>query len=69
MDPAAVFASLGALGGTPPRTVVIGCEIADISDGIGLSEPVSAAVPEAVRTVESVLTLLQSEVGAAAGEG
>ena len=27
MDPAAVFASLAALGGTPPYTVVIGCEV------------------------------------------
>ena len=53
--PAAVFASLRALGGTPPRTVVVGCQVADIGDGIGLSEPVRAAVPEAVRAVESAV--------------
>ena len=69
MDPAAVFASLRALGGTAPRTVVVGCEVADVSDGIGLSEAVEAAVPEAARAVESVLALLQAEVGAATAGG
>lgn len=69
MDPGAVFASLRALGGTAPRTVVIGCEVADIEDGIGLSDAVGAAVPEAVRAVESVLAMLQSEVGATVREG
>ncbi len=69
MDPAAIFASLRALGGTAPRTVVIGCEVADVSDGIGLSEAVRAAVPEAVHAVESVLSLLQAEVGAATAGG
>ncbi|MGA5465184.1 hydrogenase maturation protease [Mycobacterium sp. NPDC050041] len=58
MDPAAVFASVYALGSTPPRTVVIGCEVADVEDGIGLSAPVAAAVPGAVRAVEDVVTLL-----------
>ena len=27
MDPAAVFATLTALGGAPPHTIVIGCEV------------------------------------------
>lgn len=56
MDPAAVFASLTALGGAPPRTVVIGCEAADVAEGIGLSTPVAAAVPEAVRAVGAVVS-------------
>lgn len=56
MDPAAVFASLTALGGAPPRTVVIGCEAADVTEGIGLSNPVAAAVPEAVRAVGAVVS-------------
>ena len=64
MDPGAVFATLRSLGGVAPPTVVIGCEVADVSDGIGLSEPVAAAVPEAVRAVESVLAMLRSEVDA-----
>ena len=56
MDPQAVFASLRALGGSPPRTVVVGCEVADVGDGIGLSRPVAAAIPEAVRAVEQAVT-------------
>ncbi len=61
MDPATVFASLRALGGTAPRTIVVGCEVADVADGMGLSEPVEAAVPEAVRAVESVVAMLRAE--------
>ena len=36
MDPAAVFASLRALGGTPPCTVVVGCEAGSVDEGMGL---------------------------------
>lgn len=56
MDPAAVFASLNALGGTPPHTVVIGCEVATVEDGIGLSTAVAAAVQPAARAVEDVVS-------------
>ncbi|MCG7610851.1 hydrogenase maturation protease [Mycobacterium sp. CnD-18-1] len=63
MDPAAVFASLHALGGTLPYTVVIGCEVATVADGIGLSEPVAAAVPDAVRAVEAAVARLSTTVG------
>jgi hydrogenase maturation protease len=65
MDPGAVFASLTALGGTPPYTVVIGCEIDSVEEGIGLSDAVGAAVPEAVRAIEIVVTdlLARSTVG------
>lgn len=58
MDPQAVFASLRALGGSPPRTVVVGCEVADVGDGIGLTEPVSAALPDAVRAVGRAVAML-----------
>jgi hydrogenase maturation protease len=68
MDPATVFASLRALGGTAPRTIVVGCEVTDVSDGMGLSEPVAAAVPEAVRAVESAVTMLRAEDEARVGE-
>ena len=65
MDPGAVFASLNALGGTPPYTIVIGCEIATTDEGIGLSEAVANAVPDAVRAVEEVLSdlLARTSVG------
>jgi hydrogenase maturation protease len=58
MDPAAVFASLRALGGTPPRTIVVGCQVADTAEGIGLSDPVRAALPAAARAVESAVAML-----------
>ncbi|EUA13902.1 hypothetical protein I553_7022 [Mycobacterium xenopi 4042] len=41
-----------------PRTIVVGCEVADVADGMGLSEPVRAAVPEAVAAVESAVAML-----------
>jgi hydrogenase maturation protease len=56
MDPATVFASLAALGGSlPARTLVVGCQVADIGDGMGLSAPVAAAVDDAVVTVRAIL--------------
>ncbi|MDT7762727.1 MAG: hydrogenase maturation protease [Mycobacterium sp.] len=55
MDPAAVFATLTALGGTAPRTIVIGCEVDNIDEGMGLSERVAAAVPGAVAAINNVL--------------
>jgi hydrogenase maturation protease len=60
MDPAAVFASLRALGGSPPYTVVVGCEAGSVEEGIGLSEPVAKAVPRAVRAVEDIVAALQA---------
>ncbi|WP_163728831.1 hydrogenase maturation protease [Mycolicibacterium psychrotolerans] len=67
MDPAAVFASLNALGGTPPYTVVIGCEVACVEDGIGLSDEVAAAVPDAVQAVMDVVARSASPTGAREG--
>lgn len=60
MTPDAVLALLGTLcagtGGEPPRRVlVVGCEPASVDEGIGLSAPVSDAVPEAVRLIEELL--------------
>ncbi|MFF4833937.1 hydrogenase maturation protease [Streptomyces sp. NPDC001315] len=60
MTPDTVLALLGTLcagtGGQPPRrTLVLGCEPASVEEGIGLSPPVSAAVPEAVRLIEELL--------------
>jgi hydrogenase maturation protease len=62
MDPGAVFASLNALGGTPPYTVVIGCEAANVDEGMGLSPAVAAAIPEAVRALETVIARLLEPV-------
>ena len=67
MDPAAVFASLNALGGHPPYTVVIGCEVACVEEGIGLSDVVAATVPEAVRAIEDVVAGLSASTAAREG--
>ena len=61
MDPAAVFASLRALGGSPPYTVVVGCEAGSVEEGIGLTEPVAKAVPRAARAVEEIVAALRAE--------
>jgi len=55
MDLPAVFASVRALGGSVPRTLLVACEPLDLADGIGLSEPVEQAVGEAVRRVEELV--------------
>ena len=55
MAPAAVLASLGSLGGELPPTYVVGCQPADVSEGMGLSPPVAAAVDGAVALVLEVL--------------
>ena len=58
MDPAAVFASLVALGGAPPPTVVIGCEVDSVEENLGLSEAVAAAVPTAANAINDVVASL-----------
>jgi hydrogenase maturation protease len=55
MNPEAVFASVRALGGTVPPTVVVGCEVESVDEGIGLSGPVAAAVDGAVAAVDRVV--------------
>lgn len=55
MDPNTVFASLRSLGGTPPHTIVVGCEVATVDETLGLSDAVAAAVPDAVEAVGRVL--------------
>ena len=55
MAPVAVLASLGALGGSLPPTFVVGCQPADVGEGIGLSPAVAAAVHQAVDLVYAVL--------------
>jgi hydrogenase maturation protease len=55
MDPATVLGTLRTLGGRMPRTLVLGCEPEDVSEGIGLSETVLVS---AERAVDAVLDLL-----------
>ncbi len=55
MAPVAVLASLGQLGGSLPPTYVVGCQPADVGEGIGLTPAVAAAVDRAVDLVHEVL--------------
>lgn len=55
MQPEVVFGVLGMLGAKAGRVLVVGCEPASADYGIGLSEPVSAAVGEAVRVVTDLI--------------
>ncbi len=63
MDPVKVLALVQGLGGTPPRTLVVGCEPQTRMSGdededlvVDLSEPVRLALDEAAKLVESLLT-------------
>jgi hydrogenase maturation protease len=51
MQPDVVFGMLSLLGAEAGRVLLVGCEPASIDERIGLSEPVTAAVDEAVRIV------------------
>ena len=62
MDPAAVFASLAALGGSPPYTVVIGCEVDDVEERMGLSFAVTATVADAATAIEEIVGRLLDDV-------
>ena len=55
MAPAEVLGVLGALGGALPTTFVVGCQPADVGEGIGLSPAVAGAVDRAVDLVHGVL--------------
>ena len=58
MHPAAMLAGLDRLGGTLPPTYVVGCRAAETARSIGLSEPVAAAVPEALDAVRTLASRL-----------
>jgi hydrogenase maturation protease len=61
MDPAKVLAYARTLGAKPIHTLLVGCEPSPLSDSdytemqMGLSEPVQAAVSEAVRMIDSLV--------------
>ena len=55
MNPAATLALVHAMGGVATRILVVGCEPASLEEGIGLTEPVAAAVDEAISVVRELL--------------
>jgi len=50
-----VFAMLDSMGSRPGRSLVVACEPADVTAGMGLSDQVREALPHAVRAVEKIL--------------
>ncbi|MFG2139987.1 hydrogenase maturation protease [Streptomyces sp. NPDC048650] len=68
MTPDSVLALLDTLsagtgGSRPHRVLVVGCEPADVEEGIGLSEPVAAAVDEAVRLILRLVDGTEPDTG------
>jgi hydrogenase maturation protease len=67
LAPDEIFAMLASMGSRPGRSLVVACEPADVSAGMGLSDPVRDALPQAVRAVEEILDRIQQEEGARDG--
>jgi hydrogenase maturation protease len=69
MNPVAVLQMATALGGRLPRMLLVGCEPsrveASVEGEFGLSEPVEAAVPEAIRTIEDIVARFRAGAAAA----
>lgn len=63
MNPMRVLAMVQAMGGAPRRVLLLGCQPAACGDeeSMGLSEPVAAAVDEAVRMVCSLVDRITEE--------
>jgi hydrogenase maturation protease len=55
MHPEATLALVQALGGVATRILVVGCEPASLEEGVGLSQPVAAAVDQAISMVRELL--------------
>lgn len=69
MNPLKVFALARSMGSEPKRVLLVGCEPLTLGpeEGLlGLSEPVAAAVDEAVSVIERLSTELQAGCRAAA---
>jgi hydrogenase maturation protease len=60
LSPDSIFSMLASMGGRPGRCLVVACEPADVSEGMGLSDPVKAALPHAVRAVEEILEMRET---------
>ncbi|HEY3816873.1 MAG TPA: hydrogenase maturation protease [Polyangiaceae bacterium] len=50
-----ILQTASSLGATLPDVLVVGCDVADISEGVGLTPEVDEAVPQAAQMVESIL--------------
>jgi hydrogenase maturation protease len=59
MDPVRVLSLARELGPIPPVLRVVGCEPADVEEGIGLSPQVEAAVEPAIERIKTLLAELR----------
>lgn len=64
LAPDQVFAMLDSMDSRPGRSLVVVCEPADVTAGMGLSDQVREALPHAVRAVEEILEQVQRKKGA-----
>lgn len=55
MSPAVVLQTLHGLGGILDRVLVLGCQPAAIAEGMGLSEPVAAALDHALARLTALI--------------
>ena len=67
MDPVAALSGLPSLGGALPPTYVVGAQPANLGEGIGLSDPLRAAVPVAGALIRELLTTRPWAAGDEAG--
>jgi len=55
MDPMAVLSGVTALGGSLPRTYLVGAQVLDTDERIGLSDPMAAAVGVAASALRELV--------------
>ncbi len=63
MNPLRVLQMARAMGGSPSQVYVVGCEPGNVDEGMGLSEPVQAALDGAAAMVQSLVERLSEEQG------
>ena len=68
LNPMSVLRTVKSMGGAPGRILIVGCEPAEIAfdeEGkLGLSDPVAAAVDEAIAMIETLVSkTLTADVG------
>ncbi len=69
MSPAVVLGMVEALGATLGRVLIVGCQPGVVDEGIGLSEPVVAAIEVGVEAVMDVLEELCAVAETVVAEG
>ncbi len=63
LAPGTILTMLSSLGGTVGRVLVVACEPGSVQEGIGLSDPVRAAIPQAVALLERLINDLAAQEG------